>query len=76
MERLSLTPPASDCAADALEPDGKWNGYIRAITGFLSGATPDRLSVADLLAYDCAATDHNSVQAAQGTSSRVVRLAG
>ena len=33
MERLSLTPPARDCAADVLEPDGKWNGYIRAITG-------------------------------------------
>ena len=68
MERLSLTPPASDCAADALEPDGKWNGYIRAITGFLSGATPDRLSVADLLAYDCAATDHNwRVRSGYGT---------
>ena len=32
------TPPASDCAADALEPDGEWNAYLQATIGFLTGA--------------------------------------
>jgi hypothetical protein len=31
------TPPASDCAADTLEPDGEWNAYLQAMSGFLGG---------------------------------------
>src|SRR5580658_6916640 len=29
--RMMETPPASDCATDALEPDGEWNDYLRAM---------------------------------------------
>jgi len=50
---------ASDCAADALEPDGPWNAYLQAVSGFISGARLERLSAADYLAYDAAATGEN-----------------
>ena len=59
LQRLSETPPPSDCAFDALQPGGEWNGYIQAITSFISGAPLESVSVADYLAYDEAATDSN-----------------
>jgi monoamine oxidase len=82
-DRLADTPPASDCAADALEPEGEWNGYIQAITGFVSGARLDRLSVADYMAYDAASSDSNwrvpmgygSLVAASFPEKLAVRLA-
>ena len=57
--RLENTPPANDCAADALEPDGEWNAYVQAISGFINGAEVERISVADFSAYDAASTDAN-----------------
>ena len=57
--RLETAPPPSDCAADALEPGCEWNGYIDAISGYMNGETLDRISAADMLAYDEAATDSN-----------------
>ena len=59
VERLATAPPASDRAADALAPNGKWNAYIEAINGLITGARLDRLSVADYMAYDAASTDLN-----------------
>lgn len=59
MERMTGHPPASDCAADALEPDRKWHPYIRAIAAFISGARLEQLSVADYMAYDEASTEAN-----------------
>lgn len=59
MDRLAKSPPASDCAADALEEQGDWNAYIRAVAGFISGARLERLSVADYVAYDQKSTDSN-----------------
>src|SRR6202008_4971299 len=59
MQRLSATPAASDRAADALVPEGKWNPYVRAIIGFISGARAEDLSVTDYLAYDEASTEYN-----------------
>jgi monoamine oxidase len=70
-ERLSLAPPTSDCAADALQPDGEWNGYLQAISGFISGAPLDRISVADYLAYDEASTGTNW-RAPQGYGDLIV----
>ncbi|MBY3333303.1 MULTISPECIES: flavin monoamine oxidase family protein [Rhizobium] len=58
-ERMRASPPASDRASDALEPDGKWNAYCQSLSGYLNGASLDRLSVSDFLAYDSAATDAN-----------------
>jgi len=58
-QRLARTPPPSDCAAAALEPDGPWNPYIRAIVSFISGATLERLSAADYVAYDEASSENN-----------------
>jgi monoamine oxidase len=57
--RLTSDPPASDCAADALEPKGHWNEYIAAMSGFISGAPPDRLSAKDYAAYENASSDNN-----------------
>ena len=37
-QRMESTPPTSDCAADALEPEGEWNAYLQAISGFMNGA--------------------------------------
>ena len=65
MERLTIKPPPSDCAADALTPEGPWNGYLQAISGFISGARLERVSVADYLAYDEASTNIN-LRAADG----------
>jgi monoamine oxidase len=57
--RLHDTPPASDRASDALAPAGEWNDFCRALSGYMNGADLDRLSVADFLAYDDAATENN-----------------
>jgi monoamine oxidase len=58
-ERLSVAPPPSDRASDALPPAGEWNGYLEAISGFISGAPLNRISIADYLAYDSASTKVN-----------------
>jgi monoamine oxidase len=58
-QRLVAAPPQSDCAADALEPGGEWNAYLQAMSGYISGAELERLSVSDYLAYDAASTGCN-----------------
>jgi len=58
-ERLRADPPASDRASDALEPDGRWNAYCNSLSGYMNGAALDRLSIADFLAYDNAASNAN-----------------
>ncbi|HYP63300.1 MAG TPA: FAD-dependent oxidoreductase, partial [Acidocella sp.] len=57
--RLEESPPASDCAADALPEDATWHPYIRAIAGFISGADPANISAIDFSIYDQASTDCN-----------------
>jgi monoamine oxidase len=59
MQRLEISPPASDCGADALIPGCEWNAYIRTIVGFISGARLEQLSIADYLAYDESSTENN-----------------
>ncbi|MFC6048396.1 NAD(P)-binding protein, partial [Methylobacterium hispanicum] len=58
-ERLRTVASASDRASDALEPDGAWNAYVRAIAGFMSGVAPEEISATDYLAYDDASTGKN-----------------
>ena len=58
-ERLAQIAEGSDRANEALEAGGAWNAYVRAMTGYISGAVPDRISAADYLAYDAASTRHN-----------------
>ena len=57
--RLSDSPPASDCAADALDASSEWNANIRAIVGFISGAKLEHLSARDYVAYDEASSENN-----------------
>jgi monoamine oxidase len=67
-KRLADSPPASDCAADALDPANEWNDHIRAIVGFISGAGPERFSAADYVAYDEASSETNwRLQSGYGT---------
>lgn len=67
-ERLVADPPSSDCAGDALEPGGSWEAYLEAMSGYISGASLERLSIADYLAYDMASTGRNwRVPAGYGT---------
>ncbi|GLK79200.1 flavin monoamine oxidase family protein [Methylopila turkensis] len=41
-----------DCAvADLLEPGGRWNGLLGAVSTWVSGAEPERVSARDLAAY-------------------------
>jgi monoamine oxidase len=58
-QRMATAPPASDSAADALEPEGEWNAYLEAISGFMNCAALEHVSVADYTAYDAAATGYN-----------------
>jgi monoamine oxidase len=58
-QRMESTPPAGDCAADALEPEGEWNAYLQAVSGFMNGAGLEHVSVADATAYDAASTGVN-----------------
>ena len=56
---MEATPPVSDCGADALEPEGPWNAYLQAISGFMNGAGLEHVSVVDYTVYDAAATGYN-----------------
>jgi monoamine oxidase len=58
-QQLHHQPPASDRASDALTPGGEWNSFCQALSGYMNGADLGRLSVADFLAYDDAATENN-----------------
>ncbi len=82
-ERLRAVASGSDRASDALEPEGEWNGYVRAIAGFMSGVAPEGISATDYLTYDDASTGKNwhlplgygTLVAASLPSSASVRLA-
>jgi len=58
-ERLAASPPASDCAADALAPDGKWTAFLQALSGYISGDELERISARDYATYENASTDCN-----------------
>jgi monoamine oxidase len=58
-ERLVKAPPASDRAVDVLEPDEEWRAYLQAMSGFISGAALEQISVADYVTYDTASTGNN-----------------
>lgn len=57
--RLPIVSSNSDCAADALDPDCEWNAFLQAMSGYLSGAELEHISIADYLAYDTAASNFN-----------------
>lgn len=57
--RLRDDPPASDRAADALIPGGRWNPYVEALSGYINGTDFGHVSARDYLAYDDAASDNN-----------------
>lgn len=58
-ERIRQSPPTSDRASDALPAGDPWRPFVDALSGFMNGAELDRLSVADFLAYDDAASGTN-----------------
>lgn len=58
-ERLRRLDPGSDRASDALIPENRWNSYLQALSGYISGDELQRISADDYLAYDDASTDSN-----------------
>ncbi|MCD2325418.1 FAD-dependent oxidoreductase [Sphingomonas sp. IC-56] len=72
--RMREEPPASDRAADALEPGCEWNGYLDAISGYINGVGNGEVSIADYLAYDDAATE-TDWRVAEGYGSLIARHA-
>lgn len=56
---MRTAPPASDRASDAIAMTAEWRPYCEAMVGYISGATPDAISIADYLAYDEASTGNN-----------------
>jgi len=57
--RLRLIAGKTDCAADALAPDGEWTPFLQAMSGYISGFELENISITDYLAYDDAATEIN-----------------
>jgi monoamine oxidase len=58
LERLRNAAPANDSAAAALEGT-VWDDYIRIIASFVSGASLEKLSAEDFVAYDESSTEAN-----------------
>jgi len=58
-ERLRADPPQGDRAADALPDGDRWRPFVDGLSSFMNGTELDRLSIADFLAYDDAASDTN-----------------
>lgn len=57
--QVAEAPSEPDRAASELmEPGGRWNGLMNAISGFLNGAAFDQVSLADYAAYEEAGGDH------------------
>jgi monoamine oxidase len=59
LQRLPIVASLSDCAGEALPPNGAWNDYIDAICGFSNGASIYDMSATDYLAYDGSCTYKN-----------------
>jgi monoamine oxidase len=59
LDRLRNLPAGRDRASDALKPDGEWNGYVNAISGYLNGAGLAQVSARDFIAYWDASGDEN-----------------
>ena len=57
--RLRENAALSDRASDAMDRDGAWNAYVRAMAGFISGIGPEQISAADYTAYETASTGRN-----------------
>jgi monoamine oxidase len=53
------TPPASDRAADLLDPACEWYGFLEALSGYINGVGNIDVSIVDYLAYEDASTDTN-----------------
>lgn len=55
--RLRQDPPPGDRAGAALMPGGTWSVWIDTISGVVNGVDTAKLSIADYLAYEDAATE-------------------
>ncbi len=58
-DRLRQIAGKTDCAADALAPDGEWTPFLQAMSGYISGFELENISITDYLAYDDASTEIN-----------------
>jgi monoamine oxidase len=58
-ERLTINPPSTDKASDALMPNAEWNGALEALSNFLNGTGLENVSAADFSAYWNTSGDQN-----------------
>jgi monoamine oxidase len=58
-EGLHRAPPADDVAGAGIERTHPWRGFVDMLSGALNGAELDRVSAADMLAYDEYASENN-----------------
>jgi len=58
-ERLTINPPSTDKASDALTPNAEWNGALEALSNFLNGTGLENVSAADFTAYWNTSGDQN-----------------
>lgn len=72
--RLDRDPPPSDRAGDALEPGGRWNAYLDAISGALNGAELSQVSARDFMAYEDMAGAENW-RVSEGLGATIVTAA-
>jgi monoamine oxidase len=56
---LHRAPPPGDVAGAGIARDHPWRGYLDMVSGALNGAELDRVSAADMLAYEEHASDNN-----------------
>ena len=58
-KRLTVDPPPSDRASDALVANADWNGALEAVSNFLNGTGLKNVSARDFAAYWDASGDRN-----------------
>ncbi len=58
-KQIRSNPPASDRAADAIDPASRWTPFLQALSGYISGDELEHISIADYVAYDDASTEDN-----------------
>jgi monoamine oxidase len=58
-EEALSTPQPGDVAAGALPPNGRWNAFIDALSGYLNGTSLSEMSAEDYAAYSNASNRNN-----------------
>ena len=58
-DQAVAAPQPGDVASGALVPDGRWNAFVDALSGYLNGTSLTHMSAADYAAYSDASSMNN-----------------